>query len=186
MSPASATRLEAERAVRRAGGVALRPHLVYGAGDRWFVPALVRLLREVPCRPQGVDALSSVVHVEDLARVVAALVLDPRPEDAGRVFHVDGPRPEPLWSLASQACAALGLAWPERTVSPREHRRLAAEALPWLTDHQYALLTRDHWYCTCRIRDRLALAPAPGFAARIRRSADWYRRHLAGQADSGR
>lgn len=52
-SPASVTRLRAEKEVLAAGGTVIRPHLVYGAGDRWVVPAVAGLLRSVPAWIEG-------------------------------------------------------------------------------------------------------------------------------------
>src|SRR5690606_41230280 len=59
IAPASATsrsRAAAERYVLDAGGVVLRPHLVYGRGDHWVVPGLVGLLRELSATLTGCDA----------------------------------------------------------------------------------------------------------------------------------
>ncbi|MCT4356216.1 NAD(P)-dependent oxidoreductase [Streptomyces sp. Je 1-79] len=194
-SAASASRLAAEHAVLRAGGLVLRPHLVYGPGDRWFVPTLARLLHLVPCWPREPSAHSSVVHVDDLAATVAALVGEDTEGEGsglgegagggigggagGGVFHVAHPRPESAADLVATTALRLGLPAPD-DVSAAEHRRLTARAVPALSAHQYDLLTQDHWYDSSRILRRTGVEPGPGFAARFPECADWYRKHLAG------
>ncbi|SEO46181.1 NAD-dependent epimerase/dehydratase family protein [Amycolatopsis saalfeldensis] len=179
--PASATsrsRLAAERLVRGAGGVVLRPHLVYGAGDRHVVPALARWLRAVPAWADGGSARTSVVAVGDLARVVAAFALDPGLGRAGEVFHVADPRPVRMRSLATSVCAALDLPLPVADLRFDEHHARTRAALPWLSDHQYSLLTRDHWYESSRVWARTGEPAGPGLAARLAEAAQWYRELL--------
>ncbi|MFD1659496.1 NAD-dependent epimerase/dehydratase family protein [Streptomyces caeni] len=177
-SAASASRLEAEHAVRRAGGVVLRPHLIYGPGDRWFIPTMARLLHRVPMWPRGLSPHSSVLHANDLGRVVAALVDGERPPAAGHVYHVAHPRPESMRALASTVCRWLGLPQPEDSLSAAEHRLLTTQALPALSAHQYDLLTQDHWYDTSRIWRHTEVACGAGFKARFAECSGWYRRHL--------
>jgi nucleoside-diphosphate-sugar epimerase len=69
-----ASKVEAERMVREAaaGGlraISLRPCIVYGPGDRYFVPEAARLMR-LPLLPlpDGGRHLVDVVHADDLAR----------------------------------------------------------------------------------------------------------------------
>ncbi|MER7711722.1 NAD(P)-dependent oxidoreductase [Streptomyces werraensis] len=68
-SPASASRLLAEQDARAAGATILRPPLVYGTGDRWFIPTLAHLMRRVPAWPDQPPPRTSVIAVEDLARL---------------------------------------------------------------------------------------------------------------------
>jgi nucleoside-diphosphate-sugar epimerase len=179
-SAASASRLQAEHAVRRAGGTVLRPHLVYGRGDRWFVPALARLAQRVPTWPQGPSARTSVLHVDDLARAVAALAGPDRPPATDRVYHVAHPRPEPMRALVSTVCRRLGLPQPHGTVPAEEYRSLSAQALPELSAHQFDLITQDHWYDTTRIWRHAGVPPGAGFHERFADCSGWYRDHLTG------
>ena len=66
LSPASRTRLAAEDTVRAAGGIVLRPHLIYGVGDRWFVPELVKLIRLLSGLPNDDQVRLSTIAVDDL------------------------------------------------------------------------------------------------------------------------
>ncbi|QYN22231.1 NAD(P)-dependent oxidoreductase [Amycolatopsis sp. DSM 110486] len=177
--PASATsrsRLAAERLVRAAGGAVLRPHLVYGVGDRHVVPALVRWLRAVPAWAAGGDARTSVVSVTDLAAVVVALIH--RPGLPGEVFHVADPRPVRMRRLVTAVCDLLGEPLPAADLPLGEHRERTREALPWLSDHQYSLLTRDHWYESSRVWARTGVPTGPGLVARLAEAAQYYRETL--------
>ncbi|WND33045.1 NAD-dependent epimerase/dehydratase family protein [Streptomyces sp. BB1-1-1] len=177
-SPASSSRLRAEQEVRAAGGTVLRPHLIYGEGDRWFVPAVSRLLRLVPAWPAGATSLSSVIEVGDLARVVAALVDGAGVPGEGGTYHVAHPRPLSMARLLAELRSALRLPAPRR-VPAADHRALVRQSLPGLTDHQYALLTQDHWYDTSSIWGQIGLDPGPGFEARFAACSAWYREQSA-------
>ncbi|MEV6645988.1 NAD-dependent epimerase/dehydratase family protein [Amycolatopsis sp. NPDC051371] len=173
-SPTSRSRLAGERLVRAAGGTVLRPHLIHGPGDRHVVPALVRWVRAVPAWAAGGAARTSVVAVADLAAVIAVLALEPGLSRPGEVFHVADPRPVTIRGLATDVCGLLGLPLPTTDLPLAEHRARTRTALPSLTDHQYSLLTRDHWYESSRIWERTRVSPGP----RLAEAADWYRESL--------
>lgn len=187
-SPASSARLRAERAVLAARGTVLRPHLVYGPGDRWFIPALVRVLSRVRAWPLSASSYSSLVEVGDVARVVASLVREPWQGEAaptrGEVYHVAHPEPVRMENLVVHLCRLLDLPVPCDDVSPAGHRRLVGHAMPELSDHQHALLTQDHWYDSSRIWRRTGIDPRSGFEDGFARSAAWYRAHLAALFDA--
>ncbi|MGW5723138.1 hypothetical protein ACWEVP_43690 [Amycolatopsis sp. NPDC003865] len=179
--PASATsrsRLAGERLVLAAGGVVLRPHLIHGAGDRHVVPALARWISAVPAWAAGGAARTSLVAVADLAAAIAVLALNPGTGGAGEVFHVADPDPVPLRGLITAVCELLGLPVPVADLTLTEHRARTRAALPGLTDHQYSLLTRDHWYESTRIWELTGVSPGPGFGPRLAEAADWYRGSL--------
>lgn len=175
VSATSASRLAAERAVRAAGGVVLRPHLLYGPGDRWFVPTLVRLLRQVPAWIDGGRAMTSLVAVDDLARIVAALVGSPRLPRPGAVFHASHPQPASLRTIITMVCGYLGLPLPEHDLPVAEHRALTRRAMPELTDHQHALLSADHWYASQQIWRYAQVPCGPSPTSRLSLATPWYR-----------
>src|SRR4029077_10554041 len=53
------------------------------------------------------EGKTSPVAVEDVARVVAALLADPRPH-IGKIYHLTGPRSENMESIAQEDSKALG------------------------------------------------------------------------------
>ncbi|HWS35619.1 MAG TPA: NAD(P)-dependent oxidoreductase [Actinoplanes sp.] len=115
-SPVSSTRLAAEKLIRAAGGLVIRPHLVYGPGDRWVVPALATLLPALPGWVDGGRARMSMIHVDDLARLVTSLALDPPPGSAGAVYHANHPEPAVVREAGEALGRSLGFAWPSGTV----------------------------------------------------------------------
>ncbi|GAA4551803.1 NAD-dependent epimerase/dehydratase family protein [Amycolatopsis samaneae] len=177
-SPTSRSRLAAERLVLAAGGAVLRPHLIFGPGDRHVVPTLVRWARAVPAWAAGGSARTSLVAVADLAAVIAVLALTPGLAAAGDVFQVADPVPVPMRELITKVCSLLDVPVPVEDLPWEEHRALTRAALPALTDHQYSLLTQDHWYESSRIWARTGVSPGPGFATRLAEAAGWYRESL--------
>ncbi len=179
-SAASASRLRAEETVRAQGGIVLRPNLVYGAGDRWFVPLLLRLLRKVPVWAEGGRARSSLVSVQELARIVGEFArCEWTDTDRGAVYHVNHPRAVTVRSVGTQVCRSLGLPAPATELPRPAHWELSSRMLPGLTHHQHALLTDDHFYESGRVWRRLGIDPGPGFAAGLVSGLPWYRQHLA-------
>ncbi|MGY0071869.1 hypothetical protein ACWZEH_35035 (plasmid) [Streptomyces sp. QTS137] len=87
----------------------------------------------------------------------------------------------PMGRVLSALQRHLGLPAPRGDVSLREHRDQVAHAVPELSDHQYALLTRDHWYRSDRLWARIGEDPEPGFEARFAEAASWYAHHLVGR-----
>lgn len=170
-SVASRTRLAAEAAVLAEGGVVLRPHLVFGQGDRWFVPALLRLLREVPATVDGGRARMSVVAVDDLARAIVGVAAS----GLTGVHHVNHPRPVTMRELLDRLGRHIGCRRPTRDIDRATHRELLREARFPLSDHQYALITDDHWYRSEQVWCAAGVSAGPGLAHRIAESASWYR-----------
>ncbi|MGW7436254.1 NAD-dependent epimerase/dehydratase family protein [Streptomyces sp. NPDC054849] len=179
LSPTSVTRLAGERSVLEAGGTVLRPHLVYGVGDVWAVPALADLVRRIPHWVDGGRALVSMVAADDLARAVAALVLRPVPGIAGQVLHACHPEPVRVSELVSVVAGHLGLPLPQGEVSAaRAARLLGVEGDP-VRSRRLTLLTVDHWYDSTRLWELTGCRPGPGFAEAFGRYAPWYRDALA-------
>jgi nucleoside-diphosphate-sugar epimerase len=179
-SATSASKLAAERSVRSFGGVVLRPHLVYGAGDIWFVPTLLRLLEKIPALIDSGAARTSVVAVTDLARVIAALARMAWGRAPGAVFHVSDPRPVRMWELIGLLCARLGRSMPEESLPAKDHRELTRRQLPEMTDHQFELLAYDHYYDSDRIWRHTGVRPGPGVRERLNLPvSQWYRERVA-------
>ncbi|GCD45121.1 NAD-dependent epimerase/dehydratase family protein [Streptomyces paromomycinus] len=192
VSPASRTRLAAERPVLAAGGTVLRPGLVLGAGDRWVVPALAELLHRVPARWDGGRGLLSVVAVEDLARLFVRLALAPGGVPGG-VHHASHPTPVRNGDLMDTLIGHGVLPRPTAT-APHDGpgsgpdlswdaclERLAA--VPGrVSARQFALLASDHWYRSDEVWSAAGCDPGPGPLVRLAEAADWYRSHLQARA----
>jgi nucleoside-diphosphate-sugar epimerase len=175
----SVTRAAAESHVLAAGGTVLRPHLVYGEGDRWVIPGLVALVRELSSGLAGCTARHSMIDVRVLGRALLAAALSPR-ETAG-VHHVNHPDPVACSELVATVSAELGLEWGAADIALEEARAQLAESPRLL--HSLQLLTVDHRFTDDWVWELLDCDPGDGFKADFPLHADWYRNFLtpAGQ-----
>lgn len=160
-SPVSASRAAAEMWVREAGGCVLRPHLVYGPGDRWFVPALVALLAALPAWIDGEEeARASMISVADLARLTVAVAATPG-LPPGTALHANHPRPVRMRDAAVALARSLGLRVPNHS-APRA--RVEADCRrAGLPERHLELLTVDHWYDSTAIWRLTGCMPGPSF-----------------------
>ncbi|WP_175409528.1 NAD(P)-dependent oxidoreductase [Streptomyces sp. TRM64462] len=178
VSETSRTRAAAEDLVLAAGGHVLRPHLVYGAGDRWVVPGVLRLLAALgaPVR-EWARARLSVVDVDALARALVATALAPEDRLRDRVHHANHPEPVTAEDLVRTAAEACGAPWPSDAIGLAEAReRLAARGA---STHSLDMLVTDHWFDSTPLWDGLGLAPGPAFHEGFTAHAPWYREQHA-------
>ena len=180
-SPASASRLAAEDVVRSAGGWVVRPHLIYGPGDRWFVPGLVALLRQLGNWLDCDGPCLSTVSVAGLARALAALQALPASGlPPGAVLHVNHPVPTRIRTMIEIVAEGLGLRVPANRLSGAQARARLAELGG--NPHHLDMLTTDHWYASETVWHLTNTAPGPGFAAGFAACAPWYRSEVQHEA----
>ncbi|MFD7685597.1 NAD-dependent epimerase/dehydratase family protein [Streptomyces sp. NPDC059781] len=181
VSPASRTRLAGETHALAAGATVLRPGLVLGRGDRWVVPLLAQCLRAVPALWEGGRGRVSAVAVDDLARLVARLALDPgagaggRADSRGGIWHASHPRPvrvgDLLHTLARHdvlPAVTAELPWQECL------ERLRAAQVP-VSERQFALVATDHWYRSDEVWRVAGCDPGASVLERMEDAAPWYR-----------
>lgn len=146
------TKAIAEQDVLAANGpelrtTALRPHLIWGPGDRHLVPRLAARARQGRLRRIGTgDPLIDSCYIDNAATAhllaAAALAPDHRPTSAtsgpaGKAYFISNGEPWPLWTLINRLLAAVD-APPvgPRSISPRFAYAIGAtlETLyrPWL------------------------------------------------------
>jgi nucleoside-diphosphate-sugar epimerase len=146
-SVASASRAIAEQMVLGYGGEVVRPNLVFGAGDRWFVPGLLKIMKAAGGWPGDGSALLSLISVEALGGLVAGLAFAPR--QSGQTFHAAYPEPVPVSFLLRSVAKVFNMEYP-RFLGDDER---AGSAL-WtagFSRHQIDLVTTDHWYSSERL-----------------------------------
>ncbi|MFG3262066.1 MULTISPECIES: NAD-dependent epimerase/dehydratase family protein [Streptomyces] len=178
VSAVSRTRLAGEAYAREAGAVVLRPGLVLGAGDRWTVPGLRELVERVPAEWDGGRALLSMVDVGDLARLIATVATGPRRVPPG-VYHVSHPDPVRVGDLLA-VLARHGVLPPRPEADwpwPVCLERL--RSTPGLvSERQFDLIGRDHWYRAEEIWELAAEPAGPGPLSRLADAAQWYRERV--------
>ncbi|EFL15953.1 NDP-hexose-2,3-dehydratase [Streptomyces sp. C] len=177
VSATSRTRLAGEAYALAAGAVVLRPGLVLGAGDRWVVPALAELVDRVPGRWDGGRGLLSAVDVGDLARLVTALAVLPGGDGAtaGRVFHAAHPVPVRTGALLAELAELGVLPRVRADLAWEECLRLLRAAPGAVSERQFSLLARDHWYRSDEVWSLAACPPGPGPLTHLPAAAPWYR-----------
>lgn len=165
----------------------VRPPAVYGPGDRATLPLFRQLARGLIVAPRVAQGRFSLIHVEDLARLLCVL-LD-RPVWSGEILEPDDGRERGYaWpDLAAIAGAELG-----RTVRcievPRALVWCAAVAheigaavrggAPMLSRGKIGELWYPDWVCRSETVLHVAgWAPEVDFAEGFRGTLAWYRRH---------
>ncbi|MFE0700383.1 NAD-dependent epimerase/dehydratase family protein [Streptomyces sp. NPDC058872] len=176
-STTSRTRAAGERHVVDAGGTALRPHLVYGTGDRQVVPGIARLLAALPGPLDGGSSLHSMIDVEALARAVLGAALAPTVQPGPH--YVGHPEPVPVTELIAAVEGLVGGAAErprDRAVDIAGARDLLA-GLPF-AGHHLDMLAVDHWFADERPWQDWGCDPGPGFGAGFADHLPWYRKLL--------
>lgn len=141
-SAASRTRASADRAVLTAGGVVIRPNLIYGIGDRWFIPGAVGLFRALATNIEHGRAMHSMIDVADLGKLTASLAAAAFPVTGA--FHAVDPIPISLSILLetiSRHICPLDLSG---SSSLEQARRTLVPA--GFRPHQINLVGMDHHY----------------------------------------
>ncbi|MER5732983.1 NAD(P)-dependent oxidoreductase [Streptomyces sp. NPDC002138] len=181
-SATSVTRLEGERMVLAAGGTVLRPHLVFGRGDRWMVPALVALMARLPHWVDGGRARISVIAVDVLADVLAEFAVREELAEPGRVLHAAHPVPVTARELVGTVARELRLPLPRGEVDLDGAVGLLGAADDPSARRHLSLLAVDHWYGTRRLWGRVSAAHGPRFGEAFGPYGDWYRQELRGRS----
>jgi nucleoside-diphosphate-sugar epimerase len=170
-SPVSSSRLAAENLVRAAGGLVVRPHLVYGAGDRWVVPTLARLLPILPAWIGHGTARMSMIRVDDLARLIGELALHPPGNSAGAAYHANHPEPAVVREVGEALRRHLGISRPSATMTYREAVRNPPAGVG---QRHLDLLGLDHWYASQLLWTLTGCTPGRPFVQDLSEAAAWY------------
>ncbi|MFJ3309419.1 NAD-dependent epimerase/dehydratase family protein [Streptomyces sp. NPDC086549] len=172
LSAASRTRAAAERHVLAAGGTVLRPHLVYGTGDRWVIPGLAWLMLRLGAAPTCTSS-HSAVDVDALARAALAAALSDR--DPAGVHHVNHPCPVRGQDLVEAVLAHLRQGVTGTVVPDLAKARLADDPRAL---HHFEMLATDHWFAGDDVWRLLGCDPGTDPVRGLARHARWYREQL--------
>lgn len=171
-SVASQSRAAADQEALTAGGITVRPNLVYGAGDRWCVPGTIRMIQELGATIEDGSPLLSVIDVDYLGTLIADLALTVHPVVG--TFHAANPEPVSLAQFLNEIDLHV---LPLRidgsaSVFFAEHQ-LHAKFRP----HQVHMLGMDHYYNSSALWNLSDTKPAPfHFTEEARR---WYRKYCS-------
>lgn len=127
-------------------GVVVRPNMVVGAGDTWFLLPLLALLGQLGAWIEDGRPRVSAVNVATLGAVIAALATE---QDATGVYHVADPKPASVRELVAPVLAYIDVPEPSRSITINAARQLL---LPrGVRESQLAIIARDNWFDTDRI-----------------------------------
>jgi nucleoside-diphosphate-sugar epimerase len=175
----AASKIAAERAVLRANSeqlrtIAIRPHLVWGPGDRHLVPRLLERGRARALQVVG-DGANRVdlTYIDNAvqAHLLAADNLASNASGAGQAFFIGQEEPVQLWSWINGLFARLdipavrrripfGVAWCVGLALEKLHLALRLEGEPRMTRFVAHQLARSHWFSHARAASLLGYRPA--------------------------
>ena len=159
------TKAEAERRVLRANGpdlatIALRPHLIWGPGDRNLIPRVVARARVGKLRRVGDGTnLVDITYIDNAAEahLLAADRLEPASACAGRAYFISQGEPVVFWSWLNGFLRRIGCPVVSRTM-PFErayrigallecvHRCLRIRKEPLMTRFVALQLAKSHYF----------------------------------------
>ncbi len=160
----------------RPDALILRPHAVYGAGDRTLLPRLVAARRRGRLLlPGGGRQPMSVTHVDSLVDVIEAALAHP---DARGPLNVADARPVRVADLLETAFTAMGkptrivrlpipLAWTAAHAFETAYRVTRRDASPPLTTYTVSHLAWPFVLDLDRLEDRLGLRPDRHYADHV-------------------
>lgn len=190
----SRTKAQAEEMVLaanhdRLATVSLRPHLVWGPGDRHLLPRMVAKARAGRLYRIGeVSKPIDTLYIDDAveAHLLAAVQLSPLSEIAGNAYFLSAGDPRPVWEIVDKMLAAaglpptkksvpLGLAMSAAKACEASWRLLGVSSEPPLTRFLVSQLTTAHWFDISAAKRDLGWRPRVGLDEGMRRLAQWIR-----------
>jgi nucleoside-diphosphate-sugar epimerase len=190
----SRTKAQAEEMVlaanyERLATVSLRPHLVWGPGDRHLLPRIAARARAGRLFRIGEDNKRiDTIFIDDAveAHILAAVQLSPLAEIAGKAYFLSAGDPRPVWDIVDLLLAASGLGPVKKSV-PKSvavaaagvfegvWRALQLQSEPPLTRFLVSQLTTAHWFDIGAARRELGWAPRVKLEDGMERLAQWVR-----------
>lgn len=153
-------------------GVVLRPNLVTGEGDRWFLAPLVSAMIGLG---GWIGSDRSQVSSIDSSTLGAAAVELATAGRAVGAYHAAYPAPAEIRDLVAPLYAVIGKSLPTRVVSVDE--AVAALASEGVSRRALAMIADDRWFVAEKLWSEVpALDPAP--RALGARDLSWYSRTL--------
>lgn len=188
----AATKALAERDVLAANGgtlstVALRPHLIWGPGDRHLVPRVIERAKAGKLKLVGngrnrVDA--TYIDNAVAAHLCALEVLSPDASCAGKAYYISNDEPIAMGALLNQILKAGGLPPVTRSVPPalayvagaaleKIYTLLGKKEEPIMTRFVARQLATAHWFNISGAKRDLGYRPEVSMNEGMKRLAVW-------------
>lgn len=184
------TKAIAEQVVIKAAGrglmtIILRPHLIWGPGDKHFVPRIIARANRLIRVGNGKNLIDTV-YIDNAAKahILAAEALEKNPELSGNIYFISQGDPIPLWDMINHILKAAGLA-PVRRSMPHNMAWLIGVMLEWvyrsfnitkeprMTRFLADELAKAHWFDISAARKDLGYTPRISIKEGLRRLERW-------------
>jgi nucleoside-diphosphate-sugar epimerase len=172
-SPASMARSAAETHVLEAGGSVIRPNLVYGEGDRWFIPSLIRMFQTLNATIDEGRAELSLIDATTLGELAALLAV--KNESKPAAFHACDPRPVRLAEILNAVDSRICPLDLKRSLPLRE--AISLLSAQDFSSHQVNMIGTHHWYQSDELYRETGIQPR-GFRLGDQTNTAWYRQFL--------
>ena len=167
--------------------VALRPHLIWGPGDRHLVPRILARARTGKLRRIGHEENKvDSVYIDNAAdaHILAADRLAPGSPIAGKAYFITNDEPLPLWDLVNRILAAAGLPPVTRSIPApvayaagwlyeSVHGLLGLKDEPAMTRFLARELSTSHWFDISAAKRDLGYQPRVSIDEGMRRLEQW-------------
>jgi nucleoside-diphosphate-sugar epimerase len=204
------TKALAEQAVRQAGGrsrmadggwqrtekiwqgagedlktIILRPHLIWGPGDKHFVPRILKRAKRLRRVGDGKNRVD-VIYIDNAAKahLLAEDALIRQPELSGNVYFISQGEPVFLWKMIDDILQAGGLSPVKRSISSKVAFRIGAvlewfykafalKGEPQMTRFVARELSTSHWFDIRAAQRDLGYVPEVSTEEGLRRLAEY-------------
>jgi nucleoside-diphosphate-sugar epimerase len=189
------TKAMAERLVLEANDgqlatISLRPHLIWGPGDKHLQPRLAARARSGQLRRIGVQARRiDTIYIDNAAdaHLLAADRLSPGSPVAGKVYFISQDDPIEIWEMVNRLLKASGVSPVSRSISigaaltlawcfESWHRLTGNRSEPRLTRFVVRELSTAHWFNIDAAKRDLGYAPKVSIDEGMKRLEDYLRR----------
>lgn len=171
----------------RLSTVSLRPHFIWGPGDKSILPRVISRRRSGRLfRIGDENKLVDTIFVDDAveAHVLAAIQLSPLSEISGKAYFLSGGDPRPVWEFMDRLLGAAGLEPVKKRIpKPLAYslaracegtwRALRLRSEPPLTKFLVDTLTTSHWFDISAAKRELGWRPRVKIEDGMVRLAHW-------------
>jgi 2-alkyl-3-oxoalkanoate reductase len=190
----SATKAIAEQMVLAANEaslktISLRPHIVWGPGDRHIIPGILKRAASGNLRKIGYgEHYVDVTYIDNLidAHILAANVIEENPACCGKAFFITNGEPVETWNFMNAIVRAAGYpeikkSIPKNVVMPVAwiievfFRLFRIQKEPFLTRFAIKELCSSHWFDILAARTILGYSPAISVSEGLSLLSLWFR-----------
>lgn len=165
---------------------ALRPHLIWGPGDRHLIPRLIQRARKNQLRRVGEGTNQvDLTFIDNAvqAHLLAAEALQPAGPAGGKAYFISDGEPVNCWEFVNDVLKLAGLsrvrkrisfywAWRLGAILETAYEMINKQDEPRMTRFLAAQLAKSHYYDISRARQELGYQPQVSHTQGLRRLAE--------------